>query len=294
MARRIPILNIGQSGANPGTFTIGVGQGNPTGNWTAVFQGRFYRDAAGNTVPAYSSPTPPAGYSLVAATTFSVVENASYAGRYTVFTKPSAAGLDSSSFSASQTVIRVNEPVGAPASPADLTSGFITNVSTYYLVVAGESAQVVPPGADLTSRPVNLLGRDFSGWAEVFQQNQLLAVQHFAGATAPASPFLGQIWYDTAESLAKVWTGTAWSVINSGAFAPSSSYRHIQVVPSDTWVIAHNLNVPAPFIVHTSVFEDLGGGDFKPLVPSDFFFDSANQLTITFSSPRIGQVLVRA
>lgn len=304
MTRRIPISSVSQSGANPGSFVLGPTSGdNPTGNWTSVFQGKFYRDAAGTTQTFYNADgtlrTPPAGYQLIEATTFTVIDNPSYNGRYTVYTQEGTtadAANPSSTFGGGLTTVRVNEAIGAPQSPSHLTNtGQVTNISTYYLLVSNESAIVVPPGVIIENRPIELVGRNFSGWGEVVQQNLIEAVQHYAGATAPASPYRGQIWYDTTSSpfLVKVYDGSAWSVINSSFFAPANSFRHTQSTAAATWTINHNLGASTPFIVHATFFVDTGGGVIKPILPQDVTYVSANQMTVTFSTSFSGYALVR-
>jgi len=293
MSRRIQIVSITQSGVNPGTFLIGATPDNLSGDWTPVFQGEFYRDSAGNTQPRYSSPTPPSGYSLIVATQFDVVENSRYAGRYTVYTTPTMGGLASSTFSAGQTTIRVNETIGAPNVPADLTSGYITNVSTYYLVQPTAAAIIVPPGVELSDKPISFSGRFVSGWGEVNAQNHLSKVSNFAGPTSPTSPFTGMTWFDTSTGLMKVWDSSSWVVINSSYFAPANSYRHTQAGALATWTVTHNLGAAAPFIVHHTFFVDTGGAVYKPIIPSDVTYVSANQLTVTFSSAYSGFALVR-
>lgn len=292
--RRIPISSIAQSGANPGTITVGATSDNTGGDWTSVFQGRFYRDAAGNTQPFYSSPTPPAGYSLIQATTFAVIDNPSYAGRYTVYTQPSAVGLASSSFGAGLTTIRVNEPISAPLNPAHLTSGFVTNVSTYYITIPPEAPIVVPPEVLIEARSVELPGRNFSGWGEVFLQNLARQTQNFSGTVPPTAPFVGQPWYNTTNGEFRIWNGSAWTLLNGTVFASANSFRHTQSSAAATWTVNHNLGVASPFIVHASFFVDTGGGVIKPILPSDMTYVSGNQFTVSFSTPYTGFALVRA
>lgn len=291
--RRIPISSISQSGANPGTIVVGPTTDNVSGDWTQVFRGRFYRDALGNTQPFYSSPTPPSGYVLIQATTFSVVDNPSYGGRYTVYTQPSMLGLTSSTYGGGVTTVRVNEPIGAPLNPAHLTSGFVTNVSTYYITVPPDAPIIIPPEVILENRSVDLPGRSFSGWGEVFLQNLARQAQNFAGPTAPPLPFVGQPWFNTTNSEFRVWNGSSWSLLNGTVFATSSSFRHEQTVAASTWTVNHGLNLPAPFVAHASFFVDVGGGVYKPILPSDMTYVSANQLTVTFSTPYVGIALVR-
>jgi hypothetical protein len=289
MSRRISILSVTQSGGNPGSFIIGPAPGNTSGDWTSVFQGRFYRDSVGNTQPFYSSATTPAGYTLIEATTFTVTDNPSYAGRYTVWTQPSALGQTSSSFSSGQTTVRVVETVGNPSSPADATSGTITNISTYYIAVAGEGAMVVPPGVEMAGRPVDIVGRGFSGWGEIFLQNQVLAVQNFAGPTAPVNPFIGQGWYDTTAGVLKIWGGSSYTAINAGV----TSFRHTQTTAQTTWTVTHNLGAPAPYVVLSQFFIDTGGGVYKAILPFDITFVDANTLTVSFTGSYTGYALVR-
>lgn len=293
MARQIPILNVTQSGVNPGTFIIGATSENASGNWVPVFQGQFYRNSLGATLPAYTTPAP-VGYELIQATQFTVIGNSSYNGRYTVYTTPTVGGLDSSTFAASQTTIRVAEPIGPPDSPGDTSVGFITNITTFYLLVPPGAPIVVPPTVDLTDRPVELVGRGFVGWAEILQQNTLRIAQHFAGPVAPTSPFTGQTWYNTSNGELRIWSGSAWNITNGGVFAPASSYRHTQSTPQSTWTVTHSLGVAAPFIVHHSFFVDVGAGVIKPILPQDVTYTSTNAFTVTFSTPYAGYALVRA
>lgn len=290
--RRIQITSIVPSGANPGTITVSSLPENPSGDWTEVFRGRFYRDAAGATLPEYSAPTPPAGYTRIRATTFVVSENASYAGRYTVYTQPSALGLPSSTFSGGQTTIRVNEAIGAPLSPGDATTGIVTNVSTFYIIIPPAAPIVVPPETIIETLAFDLMGFNFDGWGEIFTQNLLRVAQNSSGPVAPLNPLIGQAWFDTGTIELKVWDGSAWN-ISSGPPPLPSTFRHTQAVASATWTINHVLSAAAPFVVDTSVFVDIGGGVYKPILPQDVTFNSANQVTVTFSTPYAGIALIR-
>ncbi len=60
-------------------------------------------------------------------------------------------------------------------------------------------------------------------------------------------------------------------------------YEHTQDVASDTWVVEHNLGV-YPAIDVFIPFE----GDTLRIMPLGITYDSPNQCTVTFSSPRTG------
>lgn len=293
MSRRIPIANIAPAS---GEITLGAHPDNPSGNWTPVFRGRYYYDQAlGNPQdPGASSPyylpDPGGNFKLIEATSFSIVENQSYAGRYTVFTPSSASHpfAPYGSIFSTATTIKLTSALPAPQSPGDLTTGFITNVSTYYLA-AGSFGLTVPSGVlRTTGLPVGLVGRLYSGWGETLQQNLVRLTGNFAAASAPANPFLGQLWFNTGISTPRmeVWTGSAWVPLGQSVRIPFTA-------PANTpTAITHNLDVPAPYVVNSSFFVDIGGGVYKPILPDDVTYVSANSLTVSFTSAYSGFAIV--
>jgi hypothetical protein len=278
MTRRIPILGSSPTGLSKATFVVGVTPDNATGDWTPVFKGEFYRNSAGLTLPPFTPPPIPSGYSLIKATQFDVIEAGALNGRYTVSTPLNILDYDSS-FLAGQTTIRVNENVTSPFIPG----GFITNVSTFFLVVSGGNPIIVPPGVEIDDAPVPLLGRSFSGWAEVFQQNMLRGLQNFSGSAPPADPVEGMLWFNPTANTLLVFRSSQWVTPNS-ALVP-------QVTASTSWVVTHNLNLDPPYLAHSTFFVQ-NGPDLKPIIPADVTYTSANSLTVTFSSSYSGYTLV--
>ena len=61
---------------------------------------------------------------------------------------------------------------------------------------------------DNTSTDITLVGRKYSGYGEVLNENLVKILESFANRTAPTNPLEGQIWYDTLEGRLKVFTGT--------------------------------------------------------------------------------------
>jgi hypothetical protein len=282
--RKIKVLKVNPTTAVPGSIEI-------AGNFVQMFQGRFFRNAAGQTLPAYTV-APPSTYSAIVATTFDLVENSKYSGRYTVYTPASAVDTASSSFSNSKTTISVNEVIGplvAGDSAAYATDGYLTNISTY-LISTGTADIFVPPGTINTTLPVEILGRNVSGWGEVFAQNFVSLARTFAQSAAPTNPLVGQQWFDTDDGQVRVWNGATWDLLNKASFG--STFKHTQSTPATTWTVNHGLALAAPFIAFVQFFVDRGDGP-KMIIPSDVTFVTANQLTVTFSNAEIGYVLVR-
>ncbi len=285
MARSYPIAQIIQSGAQPGRIRLN----SSAGNVTSAFAGKFYRNGAGSTQPGYTFPAP-VGYTLIMATTFDVVDNASYAGRYTVYSPIDAgdSAINPSSVYTTFTEIAVNEVIGAPATVGDdVNTGSVTNISTYVVAITGESNLVLPPTVDLTNRPLELIGRNGLAWGEAYTQNFVKLAQNFAGATAPTSPYLGQLWYDSTNSILNVRKSSAWSEI-------PTRYRYVNGGASTMWTVTHNMNLPAPYVCGVHVAVDMGGGVHEGAIPLNIFYDTANQLRIEFSTAQDGIALLFA
>lgn len=275
---------------------------NAHGDVTASFHGKEWIDGSLTRYPYYTydtdplspTPPPPAGTTLLVATTFEITGNTNgkFDGKYTTYTRASISDPVSSEFSAGYTNVRINEVLATDGTIPELTSGVVTHISTYVIPMVGESSLLVLEQQDYTTRPQELVGRLSAGWGEVITQNILRQAQSFAGSTAPLLPYLGQLWYNTTNSVMYVCSnpvGPVWSVLNSSVYDP---YVHTQTVASTAWIVTHNFGLASPYIADATFFVSIGAA-YKPIIPSDVSFDSANQLTVTFSTAQSGYAFVR-
>ena len=86
---------------------------------------------------------------------------------------------------------------------------------------------------DTTSTDITLVGRNYKGFGEAFNENFVKIIENFASTTAPSNPLSGQLWYDTSENRLKIYNGTTFRT--SGAPTVSST-APVNPVTGDLWI----------------------------------------------------------
>lgn len=283
--RTIPVLSIVHTPAS-GPAYIEI-----AGNLTTLFHGREWIDpATGTRYPYYTYTSAPYGIKPLQATTFSLNENQLYDGNYSVYTKQSKGDFEPVEFVGGNTRIRIVQTISTDGTGSQLTTGTIYNISTYLLDIVGEADELVLETQLIDDRPLELVGRNFSGWGEILHQNQLKLVQNFASDTAPTNPFVGQLWFNSTTNILSIYNST-WVPINLSIIG--LMYRHTQDSASLIWTIDHNIGER---IVDVRVFKNTGlaaPNDVKMIFPNDVTFNSATQVTVTFSNAESGYAIIR-
>tara|TARA_B100000085_G_scaffold42786_1_gene35911 strand:- start:412 stop:2241 length:1830 start_codon:yes stop_codon:yes gene_type:complete len=85
---------------------------------------------------------------------------------------------------------------------------------------------------DTTSTDITLIGKNYSGFGESINENFVKVLENFANSSAPTNPLAGQIWWDTASSRIKVYTGTAWTTGGGPIVQPTRP----DMVAGDMWI----------------------------------------------------------
>tara|TARA_R110000796_G_scaffold179176_3_gene295761 strand:- start:4611 stop:6065 length:1455 start_codon:yes stop_codon:yes gene_type:complete len=96
----------------------------------------------------------------------------------------------------------------------------------------GTILSTVADGTIDTTTDLTLIGKNYAGYGEFFNENLVKLLENFSNTSAPASPVAGQMWWDKTNNLLKVYTGTAFKTVSSStasASTPSSS------VTGDLW-----------------------------------------------------------
>jgi len=85
----------------------------------------------------------------------------------------------------------------------------------------GTALITIEDGVLDTSTSIGLLGRNYTGYGEIQNENFVFLLENFSNNTPPSRPIRGQSWYDSARGKMNVYTGTEWSPISSATISES-------------------------------------------------------------------------
>ena len=80
-------------------------------------------------------------------------------------------------------------------------------------------ATVADGQIDTLSTDITLIGKNYSGFGEVLNENFIKMLENFASTTRPTAPIKGQIWFDSTENKLKVYSGTAFVPVSSATIS---------------------------------------------------------------------------
>lgn len=92
--------------------------------------------------------------------------------------------------------------------------------------------ELVDGRIDTTTTNLTLVGKNFSGFGEYFNENFIKLLENFAGSSAPGAPLVGQTWYDAAAQRLKIYNGETFS--NTGAAIVSE--QQPAMITGDMWL----------------------------------------------------------
>lgn len=91
---------------------------------------------------------------------------------------------------------------------------------------------VVADGTINTSSSMTLIGQNYAGYGAFLDTNFIHALENSSNTTPPSAPLTGQLWWDSGNSLLKVYNGSSFKTISSTtaqSTAPSNN------VTGDLW-----------------------------------------------------------
>lgn len=86
----------------------------------------------------------------------------------------------------------------------------------------GTILATVADGTIDTTTDLTLIGKNYAGYGEFFNENLVKLLENFSNTSAPASPVAGQMWWDKTNSLLKVYTGTSFKTVSSSTASAST------------------------------------------------------------------------
>jgi hypothetical protein len=90
----------------------------------------------------------------------------------------------------------------------------------------------IADGTINTSSSMILVGKNYAGYGEFLDENFIHLLENGSNTTAPGAPLTGQLWWDSGNSLMKVYTGTAFKTISA---ATASATAPTGNVTGDIW-----------------------------------------------------------
>jgi hypothetical protein len=96
----------------------------------------------------------------------------------------------------------------------------------------GAVLTTIPDGTIDNTADLTLIGKNYSGYGEILNENFVKLMENFASSSQPASPLTGQLWWDLANNSLKVYTGSGFKIV-SGSTASAS--QPISATLGDLW-----------------------------------------------------------
>jgi len=105
----------------------------------------------------------------------------------------------------------------------------------------GEKLATIADGALYIGTDLTFVGKNYSGYGEILNQNLLKLLENFYNSTEPTQPLRGQLWYDYTQKRLKVYSGSEFKSLArleyGGAEAPTDAAL------GDLWWDGNNLRI---------------------------------------------------
>jgi hypothetical protein len=102
---------------------------------------------------------------------------------------------------------------------------------------SGAVLTTIADGTIDTTTDLTLIGKNYSGYGELLNENLVRLLENFSSNSQPASPISGQLWWDASTNLLKVYTGSAFKVISGST---SSASQPSGAIAGDLWFDSTN------------------------------------------------------
>lgn len=125
---------------------------------------------------------------------------------------------------------------------------------------------------DTDSTDLTLVGRNYFGYGEVFNENFIKLLENFSSVSPPANPIQGQIWYDRAVGRLKVYDGVRFRSADTTSVANTEP----ELLSGDLWINNETRQLffndgSGTYLVGPIYTRIQGESGFKPITVTDEF-----------------------
>ena len=164
---------------------------------------------------------------------------------------------------------------------------------------------VVADGTINTSSSMTLVGQNYAGYGAFLDTNFVHLLENSSNTTPPGAPLTGQLWWDSGNTLLKVYNGTGWKNISSttaqstppannttGDLWFNTTLQQLNVYTGTAWLVVGpgtNTAGGTTGAVATSILDNVGsthyvielyaGGTIVGMVSKDATFTPASAIT---------------
>ena len=85
---------------------------------------------------------------------------------------------------------------------------------------------------DTAATDITLVGKNFTGYGEIMNENYIHMLENFADSSAPTAPLTGQIWWNSALGTLTVWDGTQFKAVSSSSVSTTAPTGAVE---GDLW-----------------------------------------------------------
>lgn len=97
---------------------------------------------------------------------------------------------------------------------------------------SGAVLTTIADGTIDNTTDLTLIGKNYSGYGELLNENFVKLLENFSNTSAPDNPVSGQLWWDATDTVLKAYTGTGFKVVGGST---NSSSAPANSVAGDLW-----------------------------------------------------------